>query len=219
MFLNIKKTTLGQWQETFLSFLVAIFCLSLVYFFPADDFLQNLTKHIFFLITIPWLYVKLVLQKDIRDFGINLDQKKTGLIWGGLLLLFLTVLFFFIIRYTEFEQVYSPPALIETSFGYFLIYELVLINLLFLSQEIFLKGFLLSALREKLGHWSILIQSTVFLFPLFIDSSYFMQLLPMIALSLTGGWVAYRSRTFIFSYLAGLIFLILLDAYIIFINK
>jgi hypothetical protein len=219
MFLNIEKQNLDEWKEALLSFLVAVLCFFMVYLFPVDDFVQTLTKNIFFLIVIPCLYVKLVLQKDIRDFGINLDQKRTGLVWGTLLLFFLTVLFFLIIRYTKFEQVYSPPALVKTSFGYFLIYELVFINLLFLSQEIFFKGFLLSALREKIGYWSILIQPIIFLFPLFIDSSYFMQVLPMGVLSLTGGWVAYKSRTFIFSYLAGLIFLILLDAYIIFITK
>lgn len=210
---------MGQWKETLLSFLVAVFCASLVYFFPVDDFLQNLTKNIFFLLIIPWLYVKLVLQKDTHDFGINWDHKKTGVIWGILMLLFLAVLFFLIIRYTEFDQTHIPPAFVKTNFWYFLLYELVLVNLLFLLQEIFFKGFLLSALRERLGYWSIPIQSAVFLFPLLIYSSYFIQTLPMIALSLLGGLVAYKSRSFVYSYLSGLIFLILLDVYIIFINK
>ena len=139
--------------------------------------------------------------------------------WGGAMLLFLLVLFFLIIRYTEFDKVYILPAFVKANFGYFLLYELVLVNLLFLAQEIFFKGFLLSALREKLGCWSILIQSTVFLFPLFIYSSYFFEMSPLIVISFIGGLVAYRTRTFLFSYLAGFIFLILLDAYVIFINQ
>lgn len=219
MFLNSEKQAFGQWKETLLSFLVAVFCFFMVYYFPADDYLQIFTRNIFFLLVIPFLYVKFVLQKDIRDFGINWENPKTGMLWGGLMFLFLAVLFFFIIRYTEFNKVYVPPALAKINFWYFLLYELVLVNLLFLAQEIFFKGFLLSALREKLGYWSILIQSAVFLFPLFILSSYFFEMLPVIAVSLLGGLVAYKSRTFVFSYLAGIIFLIFLDAYIIFINQ
>jgi len=116
MFLNSEKQSISQWKETLLSFLVAVFCSSLVYFFPVDDFLQNLTKNIFFLLVIPFFYVKLVLQKDIRDFGINWDQKKTGALWGSLMFLFLAVLFFFIIRYTEFDQTHIPPAFVKTNF-------------------------------------------------------------------------------------------------------
>jgi len=160
-----------------------------------------------------------VLQKDARDFGINWDQKKIGALWGSLMFIFLAVLFFLIIRYTEFDKTYAPPAFIRTNFGYFLLYELVLVNLLFLAQEIFFKGFLLSSLREKLGSWSIIVQSVVFLFPLVFSRSYFFAVLPMITISLLGGFVAYKSRSFVFSYLSGLIFLILLDVYIIFINK
>jgi len=73
-------------------------------------------------------------------------------------------------------------------------------------------------LRERLGVWSILIQSTVFLFPLLVYSSYFFETLPMVILSLFGGLAAYKSRSFFFSYLPGLIFLILLDACIIFLT-
>lgn len=219
MFLSTGKSALEQWKETLTSFLVAIFCFFMVYYFPADDYLQNLTKNIFFFIVIPFLYVKLVLQRDVCDFGVNWKNKKTGLIWGLAMFLFLEILFFLIIRYTEFDKIYTPPIFVKISFWYFLLYELILINFLFLLQEIFFKGFLLSVLREKLGPWAILIQSVVFLFPLFIYSSYFIQLLPMIALSLLGGLVAYKTRTFIFSYLAGIVFLIILDAYIIFINK
>jgi hypothetical protein len=219
MFLNIEKQVLGQWKEALSSFLMAIFCFFMVYYFPVDDYLQNLTKNIFFLLVIPFLYVKFVLQKNIRDFGISWGDKKTGLIWGGALFLFLAVLFFLIIRYTEFDKTYAPPVFVQINFWYFLLYELVLVNLLFLLQEIFFKGFLLSALRAKLGYWSILVQSLVFLFPLFIFSSYFFETLPLVVISLLGGLVAYKSRTFVFSYLAGIIFLIILDAYIIFIHK
>lgn len=219
MLLSYQKEALNQWKETFLSFLIAVFCLLLFYFFPTKDYLQTLTKNTFFLLIIPFLYIKLVLQKNIYSFGINWNHKKIGLFWGGLMLLTLAFLFFLIIRYTEFEKIYSPPDFFKASFGYFLFYELVLVNLLFLLQEIFFKGFLLSALRTKLGYWSVLIQALVFIFPLIIFSEYFFETLPMVALSFLGGLVAYKSRSFVFSYLSGMIFLILLDTYIIFINK
>lgn len=219
MFLDIKKQLLDQWKETLTSFLVAIFCYFMVFYFPADDYLQNITRNIFFLIVIPWLYVKWVLQKNIRDFGINWKKPQTGLLWSGSLFLFLAVLFFLIIHYTEFDKAYILPLFAKVSFGYFLLYELVMINLLFLAQEIFFKGFLLSVLREKLGYWSVLIQSVVFLFPLLVYSSYFVPVLPMIFLSFLGGLVAYKTRSFVFSYLSGIIFLIILDTYIIFLNQ
>ncbi len=219
MFLNIEKQTFGQWKETLTSFLVAVFCFFMVYYFPADDYLQNITRNAFFLLVIPGLYVKLVLQKNIRDFGVNWENKKIGLWWGGIMFLFLVILFFLIIRYTGFEKIYTLPVFAQINFWYFLLYELVLVNLLFLAQEIFFKGFLLAALREKLGYWSIFIQSTVFLFPLFIYNSYFFETLPMVVISLLGGLTAYKSRTFFFSYLPSFVFLITLDTYIIFLTK
>ncbi len=219
MYTHLKKISLEKWKEALLSLLLAVFCFFFVYFFPSEDYLQYLTKNFFFLLLIPFFYVKLVLKKDFQDFGLNLKNKKDGFLWGGLMFVFLAIVFFLLIRYLDFEKNYAPPFFVFSSYTYFLFYELLLMNSVFSLQQVFFSGFLISALRETLGPWSILVQATVFLFPVLILREYFLFLLPQALIFLLGGCLAYKTRSFFYSYIFGFLFLIVLDAYIIFINN
>ncbi len=194
-------------------------CLLLFAFFPATNFFQNLTKEFFFLLLVPFLFVKYFLRKNITEFGFNLKNKKIGFLWS-LLALFFSFLFIYLLsNFTSFGKNYHLPKSVSENFYFFLFYELILVNFLFFFQEYFFKGFLLSILREKTDYLSVPIQAIIYLIPLWIFTNSIWQTIPLTILSLVGGIVAYRTKSFFYSYLFGIVFLLMTDAYIIFLNK
>lgn len=216
---NKKLQFISAWKTELVSSAIVVLCLALVYLFPTSGALQNITKNLFFLILLPGLYIKFILKKDLSDYGFNLQNKKIGLWWalGMLAASFLAILL--LLRFYHFENNYLIPAYIANNFWIFIFYELVLVNLLLFINEFFFKGFLLFTFSEKLGIWTILIQFLVYVLFLLSAGSLNWQLTPMILISLLGGIVTYKSRSFLYSYAASLLFLLFLDAYVIYIFK
>jgi len=210
---------ISAWQIEIMSSVIVILCLFLVYLFPVQNSFQNFSRNLFFLFLLPLLYIKLVLKKNIRDYGFSLQNKKTGFAWAAGMLIVSCLIVFLLIHFFQFETKYFLRAYLAQSFWIFLFYELVLVNFLLFINEFFFKGFLLFIFAEKLGHWAIAIQFLAYLLFLIFASSLAWQIAPMIILALTGGIVTYKSKSFIYSYLMGLVFLIILDSYIIYIFK
>lgn len=213
--LSLIKTN----QELLANFLVAAVCLILFSVFPANSFSQNLTKSLFFLIIVPFLYIKYILKRNISEFGFNFKNNEIGFIWGGIMLAMSLLIIYLLANFTDFEKNYILSASISKSFWLFAFYELVLVNILFFIQEYFFKGFLLSIFWEKTGYLSILIQAIIYLIPLWVISSSVWQTIPLTIFALTGGLAAYKGRSFIYSYVPGILFIILTDAYILYLNK
>jgi hypothetical protein len=206
-------------QEMLVNFSVAVICLLLFSFFPANSFSQNLTKSLFFLVFIPFLYIKYILKKNFSDFGFSLKINKDDLIWGGLMLAISLLIIYLLANFTAFGKNYHLSHNVSKSFWLFAFYELVLVNVLFFIQEYFFKGFIISIFRGKIGYLSILIQAIIYLIPLWIFSSSIWQAIPLSIFALAGGLAAFKGRSFIYSYIPGIFFLIITDAYIIYLNK
>lgn len=216
---NILSQILIYWKEEFVGFIIFLLCLALTLFFPASGSLQEFSNVFFFLFLLPFLYIRFVLKKDLRDFGFNLRNKKSGFLWAGAMLGVSLLIIFILVRFFEFQNHYFLPAYIATNFGAFLFYELVLVNFIFFLQEFFFKGFFLFTLEKKLGLISFFIQAVLFTIFIILAQSFAWQIAPLVILSLTGGIVAYKSKSFIYAYLMGLVFLITLDSYIIYLFK
>ena len=210
---------LSYWKEEIISFVIFLLCLALALSFPVSGSLQKFSNVFFFLFLLPVLYIKFILKKDLRDFGFNLQNKKNGFLWAGAMLGVSLLIIFILVRFFDFQNQYLLPAYIATKFGAFLLYELVLVNFIFFLQELFFKGFLLFTLEKKLGFSCFLIQAAVCVVFIILAQSLSWQIAPLVILSLTGGIVTYKSKSFIYSYLMGLVFLIILDSYIIYLFK
>jgi hypothetical protein len=206
-------------QKMLIDFSVAAVCLLLFSIFPANDFSQKLTKSFFFFLFIPYLYIKYLLKKNLSDFGFNFQNKKNGFILGVLALAVSFLLIYLLTTFTDFKKNYVLPTSISHNFYIFIFYELILVNVLFFLQEYFFKGFLIAIFQKKLGFLSVPIQAIIYLIPLWIFSGSFWQIIPWIILSFAGGIIAYRNKTFVYSYFFGIVFLILTDAYIIYLQK
>ncbi|MFZ5982232.1 MAG: hypothetical protein ACOYS2_01490 [Patescibacteria group bacterium] len=208
----------SSWKRTLLALAIGIMSLIIFSVFPTNNFLENLTKSLFFLLLIPFLFVKVVLGETVSNFGMRFKLEKALLLELIIFVLASVSLMYLVINYTDFPKHYSLSPVIRNSFPMFVFYELCLVNLLLLFQEYFFKGFLLSIFREKFSYFSIAIQAIIYLIPLFIVSSSIWNTIPMIIISILGGILAYRSRTFFYSYLGSLLFLIILDAYLIYLS-
>jgi membrane protease YdiL (CAAX protease family) len=214
---SLLSQVLTYWKEEIIGLAVFLTCILLVIFFPTNGHLQQFSSVFFFFFVVPFLYIKFILKKNVRDFGFNLENKKTGFLWAAAMLGVTLLIFFILIKTFNFHTFYSTY--LGSNFFAFLFYQLVLVNFILFMQEFFFKGFLLFSLENKLGIFAFLIQAIVFISFLGLTTSFSWQMAPMAILSLTGGFVAYKSKSFVYSYLMSLVFLIILDTYIIYLFK
>lgn len=214
-----QKQFLSKWRTEIISSMVFIVCLALAYFFPTDNYFQTITKGLFFFLLLPILYIKFILRQNLRSFGFSFKNPKIGIFWviGMLFVSFLII--FILIKFSNFENDYLIPAYLAENFRLFLFYELVMLNFILFIYEFFFRGFILFSLSQKFGWLAVPIQVLIFVLFLFFTSTIDWKLAPTIILSIAGGIVAYKSRSFIYSYLMSLVFMIFLDAYIIYIFK
>lgn len=208
-----------SWKKLFLTLGVILICLLFFSLIGTEDFVQKITKSFFFLFLIPFLYVKYVLKENFTNFGFNLNNKKNGFLLSLVTLVIAFLVIYILTIYTNFERKYLLTPGISQSFLFFLVYTLFLINIPLFFQEFFFKGFLLETFRNKWGYFSILFQVIIYLAPLFFLSSNYWNLVPLILISLLGGIVSYLTKSFFYSYFFSILFLILMNAFLVYLNK
>jgi hypothetical protein len=207
---------LTAWKETLLSVLLATVCLSLFFLFPAKGGVQDLTRTFFFLGLIPALYIIFVLKKKLRDFGLAFPTDKANVLWFFAALLVSAGLGYALVNFTPFKDNYAIPEYAIANFGWFVLYELVFVNILIFFFDAFFRGFVLFNFVGKLGFLSVPISAAFFALFLLSAGEFSWEKAPIIILSFTGAALAYKTRSFIHSYLMGLLFIMGLDAYIIY---
>jgi len=210
------STRLVENKETATTFLVIIFCLLLSIFFPAQNSIQLITKNIFFLVVVPILYYKLILKKNISDFGLALGNKKAGVFWGILSFLATLLVFFLLYTYTDFKKNYLLSSYVVHNFWIFLLYEIIIANLFVFIQEFFWRGFILLYFSKKISYLAIFLQFIIFILIAIPIENSFWQMAPTLVISLFSGIIVYKSRSIFYSWLSALFSLIILDSFIIY---
>jgi membrane protease YdiL (CAAX protease family) len=210
-----EKQTVLHWREDIITASVILICLALFYFFPAKDTMQNITRSIFFLVIIPVLYIKIILKKDLKEFGLSLSEPKQGFFWSGIMLAVSIAIGLILIFSFNLKKNYILPAYLLNSFWLFLLYEFVLVNFFFFIQEFFFKGFVLFSFLRKLGWVSVLISFAIYFLLILFTGNLNWQIAPMLILAATGGIVSYKSRSFVYAYMMGLVFLVFFDTFLI----
>lgn len=206
-------------QELLINLAVALLCLFLSLAFPAKNSAQNITKSLFFLIFIPMAYIKIILKKDIADFGWNLKNQNIAWRWGIGIIIFTLALFYLIIKYTSFKSSYILDDYIRNNFWLFLVHELIVVNFIVFIYSYFFQGFLLNIFKEKFRHWSIALQAGIFFAILFFIKTFSWQTIPLVLLSVIGGLLAYKTKSFFYSYFISIFAIIILDGYMIYLTK
>jgi hypothetical protein len=202
-------------KNDWLTIAVMAICLGLFMFFPTANAFQQVTSNFIFFCVAPFLYIKLILDKNPREFGVNLKNRKDGAVWGVSMLIVACLLSFFIVKFTNFIKNSDIPGGAMESFWIFLFYQLILFNGIFFFQEFFFKSFILFYFSRIIGFYSVPLSVIIYTGFIFSGGDFSWQAAPMISWAFLGGIVAYMSRSFIYSYLAGTVYFLLFNAYII----
>ncbi len=113
------------------------------------------------LLLIPALIIIFYFKKNIRDFGFQKGDYKTGIFYTVIFLGFMIPILWFVSAAPEFAAKYPHLASARTDLNKFIIYEIG-IFLYLVSWEFMWRGYMLFGLEEKFGNYTVLIQMIPF---------------------------------------------------------
>lgn len=205
---EIKKL---DFKVTFILLSVAfITFLSLVFSSPTFYY-ANISRDRFFsriywflmdggiMFLLPLLFIKLIFREKLTDYGLTLGDKKFGLITSGIFLFVMIVTVWIVSGSESFALTYPQGGpKVSESFTIFILYELTVL-IYMLGWEFFWRGYTLFGLKDKFGYYAILIQ----MIPFFIlhKGKPEVELFASIFAGLILGIQAWRSRSFIYSWI------------------
>jgi membrane protease YdiL (CAAX protease family) len=198
---------------------VVIFCLVLYAVFPTSNVFQQIISSIVFLLVIPLLYVKIILKKKVSTIGIQKGKWKTGLAWSVLSLAITVSVAYILFKYFSFSQKYAIPTYIAHNFPVYLAYEILLVGFFAILYDFFFRGFLMFSFSRKIGIWSVLLQSLVFLALMYFSGSLHWTTTPYLIFVLFSGIIVYLSDSIWYAFAAFMVFSILFDSLFIYAVK
>jgi membrane protease YdiL (CAAX protease family) len=191
---------------------IIFFCLLLYVIFPADGVFQQIISSATFLLVIPLLYVKIILKKDLNNFGIQQGEWKTGIFWSLFSLLAAFLILYALYYYYDFFEKYEVSKLIADNFLLFLGYQIFLTGFFVALYEFFFRGFIMFSFSKKLGYWSIIFQGVIFFLLIWLSSSMTWIMAPYLIFALFGGVIAFLSRSIIYSFISTSLFIVIVDS-------
>lgn len=199
-------------KKTSITFGVIFICLFLYAVFPTKNVFQQIVSTLTFFLAIPFLYVKIVLKREVSSYGIQKGNWTTGLLWSAISIMTAIAALYFLIRYAGFLEKYNLPRSVRENFVFFLEYEVLLTGFFAAVYEIFFRGFLMRSISEKVGHSAIIFQSIAFLLLFFLSSSLGWSIVPYLIFAPLSGLIAYQSRSLLYSFASNFLFIIIADS-------
>jgi hypothetical protein len=203
-------------KEDLITGSIILMCLFLYAFFPTRNIFQQVVCSLTFLLVIPFLYVKIILKKSIKDFGFKTGSWTTGIFWSVVSILISASIAYIIFKYFGFSEKYPFPRYFVNNFVAFLIYEIMLVGLFAFLYDVFFRGFLMFSFKKKIGLWSILLQASVFMMFFFLSGTLSWKLIPEVIFLFFSGIIAYFSNSIFYSFVAYLCFNIIFDSLFIY---
>lgn len=200
-------------KKEIVSILFILISLITYTFFPVKDNFQQMVTMFVFFVVLPLLFNFIFLKNKISFYGISVGDWKKGLIYGCASIFIVGVLLFIATNYFDFLNKRAVPELIANDFWEFVFYELVVVAFFVAVYEFYFRGFIMPIFAEIFGRWAILIQAAIFFsLILFIGGASMFLFLPYLLFSLFGGLIVQKSRSLIYSGIAQLFLIIILDA-------
>lgn len=200
---------------------VILICLVFLALFESKNVFQQVVLALSFLLFTPLIYVKVILKRNVTEYGLRIGNYKTGLTWVVISFALCFLIFYTLFNYSDLPKKYYQDffSLAAKNFSFFLLYELVILGFYYFIFEVFFRGFVIFSLKSFLGAWVILAQSILLFFALWISSGLNWLIVPYLIFSLFAGVIAYYSRSIWYSFSASIFFNILFDVIIINIFK
>jgi len=193
-----------------------IFSLVFLFFFTESasfsPVLQRFIVSLVFLLIIPLVYSRMVMKEPLSNIGFRKGHFLTGLSLGILsVVCAFGVFWWLVLFFPSFKEAYILPGLVQTSFLWFIFYELVLMAIMVMLYEIFFRGLIQIFWLKDLHMWGILLQVIFFLIFSINDISW--QRAPLLLFCPFAGMIAYFSKSLWYSSVASWTFLFLVDIF------
>lgn len=210
MHIGYKKTKEIFDTESSVTLMVIFACMLLFAFFPIKmDYFQGVALSLVFLFLVPYFYIKIILKKNLSEFGFQIIKWKEGFLLMPICFLIMAGVFYVVFQYTDFkEQYFLREYSMVNSFWYLFVYEFLVINLYIILYEVFFRGFVMFYFKERFSIYSVFIQLIIFVIFLYILQRLSLDYIFYIMAALLSGLIAYKSKSLVYSYLFSIIVLI-----------
>lgn len=218
---NLLETmleTLSKNRRFVVTGLLVLFSLGFLGFFSESErlspVLQGLIVSLTFFLVIPLLYSKIVLKESLKNLGLQRGNLAAGVL-TSVISVVLAVALVAILAFTFplFRERYVFPVLVETSFVWFVLYELILVPFMVILYEVFFRGLVELLWLKSLGLWAVFIQAGIFFGFAYLSHDISWQRAPLLIFCPLAGLIAYRSGSLWYSFAASWIFLFLIDIF------
>jgi membrane protease YdiL (CAAX protease family) len=211
--------TLYLWKKDIITSLVVLAAFLFFVFTPElptlGGIVQGFILMLIFFGFLPLGYHFFVLHRSRAEIGFCLQNSRQGVV---LALLAAGGAFLFSVLMTKifpgFWEHYTLPLIVQQSFGWFLLYELILVPVVIIFFELFFRGFVqYSWLASRLGQWAILVQGVLFLLFLLATQSLSWNTVPLLLFAFISGFLIHKTRSMLYPLLATWLFIVLVDVY------
>ncbi|OGI18221.1 MAG: hypothetical protein A3J06_00195 [Candidatus Moranbacteria bacterium RIFCSPLOWO2_02_FULL_48_19] len=210
--------TLSKNRRFVVTGLLVFFSLFFMGFFSESDRLspvfQGLIVSVVFFLVIPLLYSKMVLRESLKNLGLQRGSFKAGVLIAIASVVFaLAIVITLALAFPQFRAQYALPALVETSFVWFVLYELVLVSFMVILYEVFFRGLVVLLWLRDCGLWAVFIQAGLFFSFAYLSQDISWAVVPLLIFCPLAGFIAYRSGSLWYSFAASWTFLFLTDIF------
>ena len=150
-------------KEFILSCIFIVITLIIYGLFPVKNTFQQVTVMTMFFVIIPIIFNKFILKRKLEDIGIKIGNWKEGLIWNGISIFIIFILFLLLGYFFDFFVKYPIPLFITESYSNFIFYEIILVVPVIFIYDFFFRGFIESILEIRINYWAIIGQALLFL--------------------------------------------------------
>jgi len=181
--------------------------------FNGENIFQKTIISLVFFVVLPILFNKFILKGAIDLFGLRIGDWRQGILWSFYSLIVVSFIFFIISKYLGFFNHYAAPFFIVIDFGKFLLYEFAVVAVLIAVYEFYFRGFVMFVFKANFKYWAILIQTLIFVALVLSarDSVVFYMFLPYLIFAPFAGFVAYKSKSILYSGISQFLIVVFLD--------
>ena len=181
--------------------------------FPQTAYGETFWLSFFLFAVFPALTVVFLLKEPLKNFGLTLGKRRTGIIFSAVALIIFIFANYFLVFHSKYAGQLSIPPFIINSFAAFLAFEIFISLPLHFFWEVFFRGFIQMGLEKKLGIFSLLL-AAVLQTILFARGGWIAVFLILFS-SLAASLIVRQSRSILYSVLSLWLISVSLDIMII----
>ena len=134
--------------------------------FPQTAYGETFWLSFFLFAVFPALTVVFLLKEPLKNFGLTLGKRRTGIIFSAVALIIFIFANYFLVFHSKYAGQLSIPPFIINSFAAFLAFEIFISLPLHFFWEVFFRGFIQMGLEKKLGIFSLLLAAVLQIGPM-----------------------------------------------------